>query len=160
VKEIRVRVAEAAVAQGEVLLASLGLGSCVAIVLYDRAVRVGGMAHVLLPSESMARDRNNRAKFPATAVPLLLEQMRVLGAQERRLEARLVGGASMFTSLVPAGNLQIGERNVIASRAALARARIPVVGEEAGGDFGRSVYFYLSDGRIEVRSVARGNVVL
>jgi chemotaxis protein CheD len=160
VKEIRVRVAEAAVAQGEVLLASLGLGSCVAIVLYDRAARVGGMAHVLLPSESMARDRGNRAKFPATAVPLLVEQMRALGAIERRLEARIAGGASMFTSLVPSGNLQIGERNIIASRAALSRARIPLVGEDAGGGHGRSVFFYLSDGRVEVRSVAKGNVLL
>ena len=154
------RVAEAAVAQGDVLLTSLGLGSCVAIVLYDRAVQVGGLAHVLLPSDSMARDRQNRAKFPASAVPLLVEQMRALGAQERRLEARLVGGASMFTSLVPAGNLQIGERNVIASRSALARARIPLVREEAGGGFGRSVYFYLADGRVEVRSVAAGHVVI
>ena len=97
------RVAEASVAQGEVLLSSLGLGSCVAIVLYDRAVQVGGLAHVLLPSDSMARDRTNRAKFPSTAVPLLVEQMRALGALDRRIEARLVGGASMFTSLAPRG---------------------------------------------------------
>jgi len=155
-----VRVAEASVAQGEVLLSSLGLGSCVAILLYDRAVQVGGLAHVLLPSDSMARDRTNRAKFPSTAVPLLVEQMRALGAQDRRIEARLVGGASMFTSLVPAGGLQIGERNAMASRSALARARIPLLAEDVGGGHGRSVYFYLTDGRVEVHSMAVGHVVL
>ena len=154
------RVAEASVAQGEVVLSSLGLGSCVAIMLYDRVVQVGGLAHVLLPSDSMASDRANRAKFPSTAVPLLLEQMRALGAQDRRIEGRLVGGASMFTSLVPAGGLQIGERNVMASRSALARARIPLLGEDVGGGHGRSVYFQLTDGRVDVRSVVMGNVVL
>ena len=154
------RVAEAAVAQGDALLATIGLGSCVAIVLHDPAAQVGGLAHVLLPSDSMARDRTNKAKFPASAVPLLLEQMRALGALDRRITARLVGGASMFTSLLPAGGLQIGERNVLASRVALAHARIPLTAEDTGGGHGRSVYFRVADGSVDVRSMMAGNVAL
>lgn len=154
------RVAEAAVAQGESLLATVGLGSCVAIVLHDPEAQVGGLAHVLLPSDSMARDRGNRAKFPSTAVPLLLEQMRPLGAIDRRITARLVGGASMFNSLLPSGGLQIGERNVLACRVALAAARIPVLAEDVGGGHGRSVYFRTGDGVLQVRSMAKGNVEL
>ncbi len=153
-------VAEAAVAQGDAIIASVGLGSCVAIVLHDATAKVGGVAHVLLPSDSMARDRSNRAKFPSSAVPLLLEQMRALGALDRRISARLVGGASMFTSLLSSGGMQIGERNLLASRKALALARIPVIGEDAGGGHGRSVYLHTGDGRLEVRSMARGNVLL
>jgi chemotaxis protein CheD len=160
VKEIRVHVADAAVAQGEAVIASIGLGSCVAIVLHDPEAQVGGLAHVLLPSDSMARDRSNRAKFPSSAVPLLLEQMRALGALDRRITARLVGGASMFTSLLSSTGMQIGERNLLASRKALALARIPVIGEDAGGGHGRSVYFHTGDGRVEVRSMAKGNVEL
>jgi len=155
-----VRVAEAAAAQGESVLATIGLGSCVAIVLHDAAAQVGGLAHVLLPSDSMARDRANRAKFPGSAVPLLLERMRALGAVDRRVTARLVGGASMFNSLLPAGGLQIGERNVLACRAALAQARIPILAEDTGGGYGRSVFFRTGDGRVEVRSVSRGHAVL
>jgi len=155
-----VRVAEAAVAQGDALLATIGLGSCVAIVLHDPEAQVGGLAHVLLPSDSMARDRGNRAKFPSTAVPFLLEQMRPLGALDRRITARLVGGASMFTSLLTSNGLQIGERNILACRAALAQARIPVLGEDVGGGHGRSVYFRTSDGELQVRSLTKGNVVL
>ena len=154
------RVAEAAVAKGDTLLATIGLGSCVAIVLHDPDAQVGGLAHVLLPSDSMARDRGNRAKFPSTAVPLLLEQMRALGALDRRVTARLVGGASMFTNLLPSGGLQIGERNVLACRVALAQARIPVLAEDVGGGHGRSVYFRAGDGGLEVRSLAKGNVSL
>lgn len=154
------RVAEACVAQGDALLVTIGLGSCVAILLHDADAQVGGLAHVLLPSDSMSRDRGNRAKFPSSAVPMLVEEMRAQGAQDRRITARLVGGASMFTSLLPTGGLQIGERNVLASRVALVHARIPVTAEDTGGGHGRTVYFRTADGVVDVRSYARGHVAL
>ena len=92
-REVRVGVAALAVARGSGLLVTLGLGSCVAIVLWDEAARVGGLAHVLLPGPELSRDASNPAKFPCTAVPLLVRQMRAAGAGDR-LTARLVGGAS------------------------------------------------------------------
>lgn len=157
---VRVKVADFAVGRdGDTVIATVGLGSCVAIALYDPKTRVGGLAHVLLPSEAMARDKANRAKFPAAAVPLLLAEMRNLGCNGG-IAARLVGGSSMFASLLPSGGVNIGERNVVASREALAAAGVPVVGEDVGGDYGRSVYFHLADGRIEVHSIKAGRRVL
>ena len=157
---LRVKVADFAVARnGDTVIVTVGLGSCVAIALYDAATRIGGLAHVLLPSESMTRDRSNRAKFPAAAVPLLLSEMRGLGSRGP-VSARLVGGASMFAALLPSGGVNIGERNIAASRAALAAAGVAVLGEDVGGDYGRSVYLHLADGRIEVHSLKAGRRVL
>lgn len=156
--ELRVHVADAAVAQGDALISTIGLGSCVAIVLYDAGSAVGGLAHILLPSAALAQDATNRAKFPGSAVPLLLERMAVLGARKTRVVAKLVGGASMFVALTPMGGVQIGERNVLASRATLAEHGIPVVAQDVGGGHGRSVYFHVSSGTVEVRSMVRGNV--
>ena len=158
--ELRVRVADAAVAQGEATISTIGLGSCVAIVLHDAERRVGGLAHILLPSEALAQDRSNPAKFPGTAVPLLVERMAALGARKSQLVARLVGGASMFTALAPLGGVQIGERNVIATRAALAAHGIPIVAQDVGGGHGRSVFFHVASGTVEVRSMVRGHVRL
>ena len=158
--EIRVKVADFAVADASGLLVTVGLGSCVAIVLHDAQAQVGGLAHVLLPSTGMSQDRTNRAKFPSTAVPLLCDRMQALGARTGRIRARIVGGASMFTSLLSATGLQIGERNVVATRAALERAGIPIVAQEVGGDYGRSVYFHVRDGRLIVKSLKAGHVVL
>jgi chemotaxis protein CheD len=158
--EVRVKVADAAVEHGDVMISTIGLGSCVAIVLHDADRRVGGLAHILLPSETLSQDRSNRAKFPATAVPLLLERMRAMGANRTRIVAKLVGGASMFATLLPTSGLQMGERNLIATRAALAQASIPVVGEDVGGDHGRNVFFRVASGEVEVRSMVRGNVVI
>ena len=158
--EIRVKVAELAVGVADDTLITFGLGSCVAIVLYDSDARVGGLAHVLLPNEQMARDRANPAKFPATAVPALVQEMARLGGRSRRMTARLVGGASMFANLIASGGINVGERNVIAARQALDEAGIPLVGEDTGKDHGRTVYFRVGDGRVEIRSLKVGNRVL
>ena len=157
--EVRVKVADYAVA-ADGLITTVGLGSCVAIVLYDSVARVGGLAHVLLPDEAMSRDRTNLAKFPRTAVPLVLEQMQKLGAIPTRVRAKIAGGARMFANFSAANGINIGERNVMAVREVLASRRIEIVGEDTGSDHGRSVYFYLADGRVEVRSVRKGNRVL
>ena len=156
---IEVRVGAYAVA-GEGTIATLGLGSCVAIVLHDADARIGGLAHVLLPDTRYARDTSNPAKFPGTIVPIMLDDMRRRGADPARVRARLVGGASMFGPLLATDGVNIGERNVVAAREALARAGVPIAGEDTGADHGRSVYLRVEDGRLEVRSLRRGTRVL
>jgi len=153
VKEVIVKVADWAAERGDGVLVTLGLGSCVAIMLYDPQAKTGAMAHVLLPSTSLARDITNRAKFPETAVPLLIERLKALGADPRRLVAKLAGGASMFGQLVTPGTIQMGERNILASRNALRAATIPIIREAVGGERGRTVRFHIKDGRVEIRSV-------
>jgi chemotaxis protein CheD len=156
VRELRVKVADFAVAKGDAVLVTIGLGSCVAIVIHDAGQRIGGLAHVLLPSEGLSRDASNRAKFPTTAVPLLVEEMRKLGSRGPYV-AKLIGGSSMFGALLPAGGINMGERNVISSRLALDTAGIRLAGEDVGGDYGRSVYFHAVDGRVLVRSLKTGD---
>jgi chemotaxis protein CheD len=157
--EIRVKVADYAVAADGVIT-TIGLGSCVAIVLYDQTAHVGGLAHILLPDESMSRDRSNPAKFPATILPIVLDEMRLLGAARRRVRAKIAGGASMFASLITTNSINIGEKNVASVRAVLEKAKVPIVGEDVGSDHGRSVYLFLADGRVEVRSLRKGVRVL
>src|SRR5204862_7118716 len=80
VKKIIVKVADWAAERGDGVIVTLGLGSCVAIMLHDPQMKAGAMAHVLLPSRSLAHDTSNLAKFPESAVPLLLERLKALGA--------------------------------------------------------------------------------
>jgi chemotaxis protein CheD len=155
-QQVRVRVADFAVASGDAVISTLGLGSCVAITVYDARARVGGLAHILLPNESMSRDRANRAKFPATAVPLLLEEMRRRGAQGPYI-GKLVGGASMFGALLPIGGVNMGQRNVESARRALVDAGVTIVAQDTGGGYGRSVFFHIADGRLVVKSLSQGD---
>jgi chemotaxis protein CheD len=159
-KETIVKVAEWAAVRGDEVIVTLGLGSCVAIMLHDAEVCAGAMAHILLPSKSLARDASNPARFPESAVPLLVQRLKALGADPRRLVAKLAGGASMFAQLMTPGSVQMGERNILAARNALRTASIPVAREAVGGERGRSVRFHVADGRVEVRTVGADAVVL
>ncbi len=159
-REIVVRMGEHEVVRGEAVLAALGLGSCVAVILHDRHAQVAALAHVVLPSASLSRQHDRPARFADTAVPLLLGGMKVEGADVARIVARLVGGASMFANLLAAGTVAMGERNVLAARAALRAAGISIVGELVGGTAGRSVWFDVRRGTALVRSVGGEDHVL
>jgi chemotaxis protein CheD len=159
-REIVVRVADLRVGTADEVLVTVGLGSCVAILLHDPVAKVGGLAHILLPSPGLSRRDANPAKFPQTAVPRLLELMAKAGASQRRITGRLAGGASMFAALAPVGTIQMGERNVVASRQVLNGHGIPLVGQAVGGDFGRTVRLRVSCGTVEVSSFAHGHQTL
>jgi chemotaxis protein CheD len=146
------------VGKREGILSVLGLGSCVAVMLYDERARVGGLAHVLLPDPSYSASPEKHWRFATTAVPALVEEMEEAGADRRRVKARLVGGACMFQDLMPSDGPHIGARNLAAAREALARGGIAVIGEEVGGDFGRSIDFYLNSGRVRVTSHVKGDI--
>ncbi|HEX6107128.1 MAG TPA: hypothetical protein VFZ26_16185, partial [Gemmatimonadales bacterium] len=107
-----------------------------------------------------SRRDDNPAKFPQTAVPRLLELMARAGASPRRITARLVGGASMFASLAAPGTIQMGERNVVASRQVLSSHGIPLVSQNVGGDFGRTVRLLVACGTVQVSSLAHGLQIL
>jgi chemotaxis protein CheD len=154
--EIIIRVADLRAGSGPDVLVTVGLGSCVAVVLHDPVAKVGGLAHVLLPSPALSRRDDNPAKFPQTAIPRLLELMAQKGASGRRITARLVGGASMFAALAAPGTIQMGERNLVACRQTLYQHGVALVGEATGGDFGRTVKLWVADGRVEVSSVSHG----
>ena len=154
--ETIVRVADMRTGTGGDILVTVGLGSCVAILLHDPVARVGGLAHVLLPSPALSRQDANPAKFPQTAIPRLLELMGQQGAKVRRVTARLAGGASMFASLAAPGTIQMGERNLVACRQTLHQQGVALTGQATGGDYGRTVRLWVMDGRVEVSTVARG----
>jgi chemotaxis protein CheD len=155
-RELVVRVADLRTGRAGDVLVTVGLGSCVAIMLHDAEARIGGLAHVLLPSPSLTRADGNPAKFPQSAVPRLLELMVAEGARPERVTGRLAGGASMFATLAPPGTIQMGERNLVAARQALSSHGVRLIGEAVGGDFGRTVRLRVGDGTVEVRTVAHG----
>jgi chemotaxis protein CheD len=159
VAEARVKVAGLATLVDSGLLVTVGLGSCVAITLWDARKRAGALAHVLLPEPPGESTVENPAKYATTAVPALAEALRDRGAPGPYV-ATLTGGAGLFGQLLRMRGENVGERNAVAARAALEAARIPIVASDTGGDYGRTVSLDVSDGRVTVRSVARGSRVL
>jgi chemotaxis protein CheD len=148
--ETMVRMGELAASAGSAdVLVSLGLGSCIGLALVDRRAGVAGLAHVVLPACDGHAGGQNRMKFADHAVPELVTRVVRLGARKPKLEAVLVGGASMFA--VTSGTLEVGQRNEAAVREQLKAQRIPVIAAETGGNRGRTIRVHLSDMRVTVR---------
>lgn len=154
-----VRIAHYAVARGSGRLVTIGLGSCVAIALHDGKFRVAGLAHILLPDPSLSREVDQPARFATTAVPLLVDSMRQMGARGE-LVAKIAGGASLFGSMLSGAGGQVGARNVASAKESLAKAGIKLLDEETGGVAGRSVTLDVNTGALHVRSVRGGERVL
>lgn len=150
---------ELAVAREDEVLAAVGLGSCVGVALVDPESRLVGLAHVMLPEPSSGRE-GGPGRFATTAVPALLEEMECAGASRARVVAKIAGGASMFRGLSPLGVGAVGERNAAAVRRALEQLGIPLVGEDVGGNWGRTVHLQAEDGAYIVSNVMREDVVL
>lgn len=159
-ERVAVRLGEIRVARGDGILQAVGLGSCVAAILYDPREKVGGLAHIMLPVELRTRRPAPVGRYATTAIPQLIEEMLSLGAGRRGMYARLVGGAAMFDSILAEDGPALGTRNIHAVRAALADASIPIRGEAVGGNFGRTVHFHISDGRVIVSAVRHPDVSL
>jgi chemotaxis protein CheD len=145
------------------VLVAYGLGSCVAICLYDPVSRIGGMLHALLPSAPSQNGRNPApsAKFVDLGTPLLIEALLGLGARRGRLSAQLCGGAQVLSAPgFEEGELHIGKRNVSAAESALRNAHIPIKAQRTGGRVGRTVRFYIATGQVTVRSLGQKEQVL
>lgn len=135
----------------ESVLACLGLGSCVAIAAFDPVTKVGGMAHVVLPS-SHGRTGDRVARYADVAVPLLLKTLRESGAVESRLVINLAGGAQMSMAAGIGKAFKIGEDNVIAVSAALKAAGLRPKAVETGGHKGRTIRLSIETGKTIVAS--------
>lgn len=153
---IGVSISEFKVAPAPAVLVAYGLGSCVGIALYDPVARVGAMAHTLLPTPVQGLEGVPRsAKYTAMAVELMLEELLKMGCAAERVVAKLAGGACMFETLSQSFRGMIGERNVAAAKAALERHGIPLLAEDTGGDYGRTVEFHTATGIMEVKALQR-----
>ena len=129
------------------------LGSCVAVCLHDPALRVGGINHYLLPSESKSADVASR--YGPVAITQLVESMLGYGASPRRMTAQIVGGAAVLAAFGNEVN-HLGMRNAQLAREMMARYGIPVIGEDVGGSRGRKLNFSPRDGLIHVRMIGAG----
>jgi len=154
---IKVGMADLNIATEGAILKTTGLGSCVGLALYDPSRKIAGMAHVMLPSSEIAREASiNLAKYADTAIPELLERMAGAGAAVERLQAKLAGGAQMFVMAGHSDSMRIGPRNVESCLAMLHSYKIPVLSQDTGGNFGRTIEFDSDRGMLMIRSVQYG----
>ncbi len=157
--KIRVGIGKGAVAKAPGVIIAEGLGSCVALALYDVKHGLGGMAHILLPSSSEYKSGKTGVFSPYlyadTAIDALLKELRYQnGTSLSNVVAKIIGGARMFPIYNDAST-GIGEQNILQIRSLLKRNLISLIGEDIGGSHGRSVEFYLDSGRVVIKALEK-----
>ncbi|WP_254767326.1 chemotaxis protein CheD [Salinilacihabitans rarus] len=155
---VQVGISELVVSEGEDTLKSYGLGSCLAIALYDPGTDVGGLAHVMLPDgdESESSDAKP-GKYADTAIRALLRRMVERGATYTDVEAKIAGGSDMFE--FDSFGDGVGQRNVEAAKEELEKLGVPLVAEDVGGEHGRTVEFTPGTGLLVVKTASDGGGV-
>lgn len=141
-------------------ITTLGLGSCVGIALRDPVTKIGGLAHIMLPDSSAIRNNSNIPKFADTGIEELVRRVVAKGASRTRLVAKIAGGAQMFAFQSKSDMVRVGDRNVEASKKKLAELKIPILAEDTGDSYGRTVIFYPESGDFVIRAVGKPEKVI
>ena len=151
---IKVGMADLKICRAPDALITLGLGSCVGIALRDPVTKVGGLAHIMLPDSSIMKNGTVLVpKFADTGIKELILQMIKAGAKQDRIVAKIAGGAKMFE--VKNDIMAVGDKNVAAVKTTLAYYKIPILAEDTGLNFGRTVTFYPENGNYVIKAVGK-----
>ena len=157
---IKVGMADLKVVKSPDGVTTLGLGSCVGIAVRDPVTKIGGLAHIMLPDSTAIRNNANIPKFADTGIEELVKQIVALGASRTRLVAKIAGGAQMFSFSSKSDMIRVGERNVVACKKKLAEMKIPILAEDTGDSYGRTVIFYPETGDFVIRAVGKSETVI
>jgi len=153
---IEVGMAEVRVGSFPDVLVTRGLGSCIGIAIYEPRKKIGALAHAMLPSIANAKAKFNPAKYVDSAVSIMIDELKKRGVQPHQLVAKLFGGAHMFSSIPLDSPFNVGGKNIDKAREILASYGIKVVGEDTGGNYGRTIFFDLDTGKVRIKTVFQG----
>lgn len=142
-------------------ITTVGLGSCVGIVLYDVRTRLCGMIHIMLPDSTKIKNNKNRAKFADTAIVDMLEKMQKRGSAKVNIVAKIAGGAQMFgLGAEKMESMRVGERNVEAVKNILSSLNIRIIAEDTGLNYGRTIIFEPSSGNLIIHTVGKPEKII
>lgn len=153
---VMVGIGDCAIARSPVKIKTSGLGSCLGITLYDRQEKIGGLIHTMLPNIKETRMSDNPAKFTDAGIIYLVDEIIKNGASSKKLEAKIVGGASMFEN----SHMNIGERNIKSARETLKKLGVSIRAEDTGKNYGRTVIFDTYTGQLLIKTILKGDKMI
>jgi chemotaxis protein CheD len=133
------------------VLITHGLGSCIAVIVYDPRRKVGGMLHFQLPASSLSPQRaaESPGTFGDTGIPLLFEKMYALGCRKEDIVVKAAGGGNFHDDN---GTFDIGKRNHTMMRKIFWKAQVLVSAEDVGGCKSRTARLFLDTGQVTIQS--------
>lgn len=155
---IKVGMADYKIGKAPESLITLGLGSCVGITLYDKARKIGAMAHIMLPKNNSPETKS--LKYADDAIEQIEIEINKLGLNISNFEAKIAGGSQMFSFSSSDEKKSVGYRNVLYVKELLKEYHINMVAEDTGGNFGRTIELNLETGELRVKTIGHGEKII
>ena len=157
-QKLTVGIADMKVLQGEGILVTYALGSCIGLCFHDPKLRLGALLHIMLPL-NMEAGRAHPLKYADTGIKETLKQMEAKGASRSRMTVKIAGGAKMFEIAGGGGLGNIGQRNIESVHAILKRENIRLLAENVGGSVARTLLFDVASGQGCIRSYGQKDII-
>ena len=156
---IRVGMADMNICRAPDKITTLGLGSCIGLVLFDTGTATCGLIHIMLPDSSITKANYNPAKFADTGIMELIKRLTLSGVRSGSLFAKMAGGARMFSM---SGNdvQSIGDKNKEAVTDILKKLGIPLISSDCGGTYGRTIEFDPATFRLKIRAIGKNELYI
>jgi len=154
---INIGIADLGVGKSPNILRTI-LGSCIGICIYDASTGTGGLSHIMLPTSK--KNAANPRKYADTAIPLLVDDMIRAGALRSSMIAKIIGGAAMFKHAENSFMGDIGKNNIVTVQQILSGMNIRIVSSDVGGDYGRTIDFYLETGDVKIKTIGRDTKII
>jgi chemotaxis protein CheD len=132
------------------VIVAFGLGSCLGIGVYDPVTKIGGMLHAVLP-KNIEKNDTLSPKYVDTGIVGLLELLYKEGLNKSRMIVKMAGGANMLNIGGSSSPFDIGSRNIDMAHLTFKNLGIRLTSEEVGGQTGRTLRMYISDGKMTLR---------
>lgn len=158
--EVKVGIADLNLVMPPGKIMTIGLGSCIGIALYDKSLKIAGLAHIMLPDSKQFKTVSKPLKFADLAIPILIKKMEEKGCRRSNIIAKIAGGASMFNFSDKSMVSDIGKRNAESVRRTLESESIPIIAEDTGGNKGRTMIVDSNDGCVILKIVGQGTITL
>ena len=157
-QKVTVGIADMKLLQGEGILITYSLGSCIGLCFHDPRLKLGALLHIMLPL-NMEAGRTHPLKYADTGIKETLRQMEIRGASRARMTVKIAGGAKMF-AVAGGGSLgNIGQRNIESVQAIMRRENLRLIGQQIGGTVARTLLFDVVSGQSCVRSYGQKDII-
>ena len=135
----------------EDIIKTFALGSCVAVIMYDKMKKIAGLIHIALPYSEISDEKREKLPgyFADSGIPLLIDEMKKKGALLGNIWIKMVGGANVLNTKY---NFDIGIRNVLAVKKILWKYNLGIIAEDVGENKARTCMFHVGNGELLVSS--------
>ncbi|MFC1553982.1 chemotaxis protein CheD [candidate division KSB1 bacterium] len=138
------------------ILKTMALGSCVAVAVLTEHPRTVTLIHVALSDSNVSSEKAKLLPgyFADTAIPKLIKKYQSLGINKKsKITVKLAGGANVVDT---ENVFNIGKRNILAVRKNLWKYRLPIIKEDVGGNFSRTVWIEYDTGKFYASCPTKG----